>query len=132
MGGRGASSGGNSEKSFIRELVSNYDDFTRGDLQAVVEARAMSNVGNARDIKAVAKEADRMLKIIDSEKDKLESAKEEFEKADREYKKYAKSANYTNKFRDEMDEWSRKRDKAQEKYSKLANKYSVKRSDVPF
>lgn len=75
MGGRGASSGGNSEKSFIKDLVEHYDDFTRGDLQAIVQARAVDNVGDARDILAVGKEESRMLKIIDDEYDKMEAEK---------------------------------------------------------
>ena len=43
MGGRGASSMKNNHESFITKMMREANDMTRGDLQGVVEAYAMSN-----------------------------------------------------------------------------------------
>lgn len=81
MGGRGATSRVGSAKlavsnSFINDLVNNYDDFTRGDLQATIEAQVMSKIG-AKDIIKVGKEADKVLQEIDKRYDeKVDVAKQ--------------------------------------------------------
>lgn len=62
MGGRGASSSSNSREGFIRDIVKNYNDFTRGDLQGAVEAYVMKKGMTPSE---VAKESDKLLKEID-------------------------------------------------------------------
>ena len=42
-------------ETFIRDLVNHYEEFTRGDLQAVIEARCMST---GEDSNAMLKEID--------------------------------------------------------------------------
>ena len=63
MGGRGASSSGStSRESFIRDIVKNYDDFTRGDLQGAVEAYVMKKGMTPREVNTA---SNRLLKEID-------------------------------------------------------------------
>lgn len=59
MGGRGATSsntGTQSVESFVKDMVDNYNEFTRGDLQGVVEAYAMQT---GKDDEELLREIDR-------------------------------------------------------------------------
>lgn len=129
MGGRGAKSSNatQTKTAFINDLVKNYNDFTRGDLQGAVEAYAMqNNLDSDRLLEEIDKKAEqentrlnnqaRMNDIRNTEK-VLAQAKAQETKAEKDYRKASGAVLMAQT--DETRERERaKRDKAYDKWMK--------------
>lgn len=126
--------GTQSVESFIKDMVDNYNEFTRGDLQGAVEAYAeQNNLDSNKLLEKIDKEAQEDIRLnnqtrmnsIKQTKELLTRAKAQETKAEKEYRKA--SGGVLMAQTEEVAERERaKREKAWDKYMKAR----IKRSNL--